>query len=281
MQHVKLNVFKSLDTTKASKNVVITGGSRGLGKSLARSFLKQGDSVFLISRNIHELRKTVFQLQEYAPLERIHFIPGDVSNMKHCQIFKEKALTDMGSIDIWINNAGTNNYVTKPFSAYTNDEIHAVINTNIYGTVYCSKVMIDVMKEQQNGLLVNVEGAGSNGFPTPNHALYGMTKQGITHFTKTLMYENIDAPFNICTISPGMMLTDMLLSDESNTRLKHIFNIICEEPDFIADYLVDKINKVSRHEQIRYLTVLRILWLYLLSIIRKERHFDKFGNKKK
>jgi chlorophyll(ide) b reductase len=280
MPHIKLNVYKTFATTNPSKNVVITGGSRGLGKSLARSFLKQGDTVFLMSRNIHELRETVYHLQDYAPCERIHYMPGDVSKMKYCQELKEKALTEMGSIDVWINNAGTNCYVTKPFTSYTDKEINDVINTNIYGTVYCSKIMIDVMKEQQKGLLVNVEGAGSNGFPTPNHALYGMTKQGITHFTKTLMYENIDAPYNICTISPGMILTDMLLSDESNTGLKHIFNIICEEPDFIADYLVDKINKVSRHEQIRYLTVLRILWLYLLSIIRKERHFDKFGNKK-
>jgi len=256
------------------RNVVITGGSRGLGKSLARAFLKQGDTVFLMSRNIHVLRETAFELEKYAPPEKIHYMPGDISKMQHCESVKEEALNAMGTIDIWINNAGTNGFVTKPFDSFDTDEMNAVIHTNIYGTIYGSKVMLDVMNEQQSGILINVEGAGSNGFPTPNHALYGMTKQGITHFTKTLMYENIDAPFNICTISPGMVLTDMLLSDESNDNLKHVFNIICEEPDFIGEFLVNKINNASRHEQIRYLTVWRIVWLCLLSTVRKNRHFE-------
>tara|TARA_B100000497_G_C7671211_1_gene405064 strand:- start:901 stop:1728 length:828 start_codon:yes stop_codon:yes gene_type:complete len=257
------------------KNIVITGGSRGVGKSLARAFLKQGDSVFLTSRNVHVLREAVYDLELYAPRDRIHYMPGDISNLEHCKDVAKKALATMGSIDIWINNAGTNGFMTKPYDQYDKDEITSVIDTNIYGTIYGSQVMIDVMKKQKNGLLMNVEGAGSNGFSTPNHALYGMTKQAITHFTKTLMYENINAPFNICTISPGMVLTDMLLSDESNYSLKSVFNIICEEPDYIGEFLVKRINNVSRHEQIRYLTILRIVWLCVLGLFRKNRHFDE------
>jgi chlorophyll(ide) b reductase len=262
------------------KNVVITGGSRGLGKSLARSFILRGDNVLITARNAEMLNTTMNELLSNTKrLNNIYSVVGDVSSLQHCELIKEKAIQNMGTIDIWINNAGTNCSRTDPFDLFSEDEVREIVDTNLYGTINGSKVMLDVMKSQNHGLLINVEGAGSNGFSTPNHAVYGMTKKGITHFTKSLMKEYASYEFNICTISPGMILTDMLLGDDSNIQKKDIFNIICEESDYVSEFLVRRITNASRHEHICYLTLHRIIWLLLLGLIRKHRHFDKNGNR--
>lgn len=261
------------------QNVVITGGSRGLGKSLARSFVLRGDNVFITSRNEDTLNRTTNELRELNSNALVYSVAGNVSSREHCELVKESAVHHMGSIDIWINNAGTNCFLTKPFDQFSETEVCEIVETNILGTVQGSKVMIEQMNEQKHGMLVNVEGAGSNGFVTPNHAVYGMTKKGITHFTKSLMKEYESFEFNICTISPGMVLTDMLLDDVANDKNKDVFNVICEDSDYVSAFLVSRMLTASRHENIRYLTFCRILWLLLLGVFRKNRHFDKQGNR--
>ena len=263
------------------QNVVITGGSRGIGKSLARSFLLRGHNVLVTSRNDCVLKDTVSDLKDAYPANNIISMVGDVSDYEHCVNVKELAIRQFGNIDIWINNAGTNCFCTKPFDEFTNENIREIVETNITGTLNGSKVMIETMRSQNEGILVNMEGAGSNGFATPNHAVYGMSKQAITHFTKSLIKENMLSEFYICTISPGMVLTDILLKDSSNENLKGVFNMICEDSDFVAEFLTERILNVSKHEQIRYLTVPRIIWLLGISVFRKHRHFDKYGVKKK
>jgi len=275
-----IKIYSTCESHLVPKNVVITGGSRGLGKSLARSFLLRGDNVFITARNQDILNKTMKELScDTNRINNIHSVVGDVSSLHHCELIKDKAIRKMGYIDIWINNAGTNCSRTDPFHLFSEDEVREIVDTNLYGTINGSKVMLDVMKSQNHGLLINVEGAGSNGFSTPNHAVYGMTKKGITHFTKSLMKEYTDYDFNICTISPGMVLTDMLLGDDANIKNKDIFNIICEESDYVSEFLVKRIVQASRHEHICYLTVQRIIWLLFLGMIRKHRHFDKNGKR--
>tara|TARA_Y100000389_G_scaffold164303_1_gene167911 strand:- start:388 stop:1227 length:840 start_codon:yes stop_codon:yes gene_type:complete len=262
------------------KNVVITGGSRGIGKSLAKSFLSRGHNVLITSRNECILKDTVNELKKTYPVDNIGSISGDVSDYSHCENVKELAISQFGVIDIWINNAGTNCFCTKPFDEFSEESFREIVETNIIGTLNGSKVMIETMRSQNKGILVNMEGAGSNGFATPNHAVYGMSKQAITHFTKSLIKEHILSDFYICSISPGMVLTDILLKDSSNENLKWVFNTICEDSDFVSEFLTERILNISKHEQIRYLTVFRIIWLVGISLFRRHRHFDKYGNKR-
>lgn len=262
------------------KNVVITGSTNGIGKALARNFLLQGDNVIITSRKSSNVYTTY---QEFIKMDgnkgECYPIIADVSSYHDCELLVNRALHKMGHIDIWINNAGVSTF--EDFVSMHNGEIDDIVYTNLLGTMYCSHLIIPVFRTQLNkGVLINVEGAGSNGFATPNYSVYGSTKCAITHFTKSLSIEN-RAYKNVvfCTMSPGMVVTDLLLKNASK-RMKEVFNIFSETSDYIAEYLVSKINTVKRNEQIRYLTLNRIFVLLLLSTVRYNRHFDKHGNPK-
>lgn len=121
------------------------------------------------------------------------------------------------------------------------------------------------MKDQpQGGHIFNTEGAGSDFSSTPNYAVYGATKAAISHFSESLKQEVSDSEpvVGIHTIQPGMVLTELLLEGATVSN-KQLFNILCEQPEIVAAFLVPRMRTVlakeSRFTNIRYLTPGRAL----------------------
>lgn len=254
-----------------SLNVVITGSTKGLGLSLAKQFLKSGDNVIITSRNTTNINHALTVLN--SPVYQLHSFHTNVANFNECNEFSNFVNTvyDNG-VDIWINNAGTCSYSRKEFVDFSNIEINTIVNTNLLGTMYCCKHAIPSLKP--NGTIINLEGAGSNGYPTSGYSIYGSTKIGISQFTKTLQLEH--PCLNIYTLSPGMVMTDLIKSDIT-PEMKKIFNIFCETPDTISDYVVpiiryQHLNNISN--DIHYLTVFKIFQLIIISLFKKNRFFD-------
>lgn len=262
-----------------AKNIVITGSTNGIGKALAKNFLLQGDNVIITSSKSSNVYSTYNEFVKMKADGSCYPIVADISSYKDCNALVDKALHKMGHIDMWINNAGVSTY--EDLTLMDKCEMDTIVQTNLLGTIYCCNLVIPVFRKQsRKGVLINIEGAGSNGFATPNYSVYGSTKCAITQFTKSIssenrMYKNIV----FCTISPGMVVTDLLLKNASK-KMKAVFNIFCEKSDYIAKYLVSRINTIKHNEQIRYLTLNRIFVLLLLSTVRYNRHFDKNGNLK-
>jgi chlorophyll(ide) b reductase len=261
------------------KNVVITGSTNGIGKSLAKQFINQGDNVIITSRNKDNVYNTWLDLTLSNDNKKGSVIPfvADVSNYTDCKQLVDFSNDVFDSIDIWINNAGTNAYKISNFHEFDETECKSIVNTNLLGTMYCCKYVIPILEKQNSGILINFEGAGSNGLATPNYSVYGATKSAITQFTKSLTVEYSKYDFHICTISPGMVLTE-LLTKNTDTKTKQLLNIFSEETDYIAYFLIQKINNINSSSKIHYLTVQRIIWLLILSLFRKYRHFDHEGN---
>ena len=262
---------------RASKNVVITGSTKGLGKAIAKKFFLDGNNVVINSRS---KANTLSTYQEFLKLSKynpdcgvVYPIYADITSYEDCERLINMSLLKLGDIDIWINNAGVS--TKEKLIQLEKKDIDAIVNTNLKGTMYCCNLLVPLLSE--NNIIINVEGAGSNTFPTPDYSVYGSTKAGVTQFTKTLTKEYADTNIIFCTISPGMVITDLLLSNCTDD-MKKAFNIFAETPEKIAEFLVNRIYKIKSNTSIRYLTVTRIFVLSTLYMFKRYRNFDKNGN---
>lgn len=108
-----------------------------------------------------------------------------------------------------------------------------VVRTNLLGTLLGIRQAISLFSRQPGGGHVfNVDGAGADGFATPNYAAYGATKAGITHVTATLQRELSGTSVRLHTVSPGMILTDLLLegATNANKQVRHFLGNYVSHP---------------------------------------------------
>ncbi|KZV27462.1 hypothetical protein F511_02571 [Dorcoceras hygrometricum] len=274
------------------RNVVITGSTRGLGKALAREFLLSGDRVVITSRSPESVNETIKELSVnldqvmiadgYSSRKNLRHakvvgIPCDVSNPEDVKKLANFAVSELGSIDIWVNNAGTNKGF-RPLLQFSDDDIQQIVSTNLVGSILCTREAMQIMNTQSNGGHVfNMDGAGSGGSSTPLTAVYGSTKCGLRQLQSSLLKESRRSKVGVHTASPGMVLTDLLLSG-STIQNKQMFNIICELPETVARTLVPRMRVVKGSgKAINYLTPPRILLALVTAWLRRGRWFDDQG----
>ncbi|KAK4790041.1 hypothetical protein SAY86_017345 [Trapa natans] len=169
----------------------------------------------------------------------------------------------MQYIDIWINNAGSNAYSYKPLAEASDEDLLEVVSTNTLGLMLCCREAIKMMvKQPRGGHIFNMDGAGSDGRPTPRFAAYGATKRSVVHLTKSLQAElQMQDLKNVLVhnLSPGMVTTDLLMSGATTKQAKFFINILAEPAELVAEYLVPNIrsipsNGAQKPTYIRFLT---------------------------
>ncbi|KAG7672283.1 hypothetical protein Ndes2526B_g06724 [Nannochloris sp. 'desiccata'] len=250
----------------AAFNVAVTGGSKGIGKALAAEFIRAGDNVAICSRDSHRLESAVEELEALAAATpgsstiKVCGLPANVTRSKDVAAFADFVLKELGSVDIWINNAGTNGYAFKPLMEQTEDEIVSVVETNVVGVMLGCKEAIRVMKTQpKGGHVFNMDGAGADGGATPRFAAYGATKRSLEQFSKSLRAELKFAGINnvgIHNLSPGMVTTELLMAGADNKVSKFFINCLAEQPETVARSLVPRIRKVPGAQCTRILAAL-------------------------
>lgn len=270
----------------APLTVVITGATRGIGKSLAREFLRSGDRVIVTSRSQAEATAGAMRLAREAGVDpsAVVGIACDVGAASSVSQLTEEAAARFGSVDVWVNNAGFSGSF-KPFIEQTEGTIEQVVRTNLIGSLLCTRAaMLQMVAQQEGGHIFNVEGAGSDGMASPQYAAYGATKAAIAQLCTTLQQEAAtlpDARVGIHNISPGMVLTDLLL-EGATLENKRAFDILCEHPETVAAFLVPRMRSTVAGglsgQRIRYLTPLRALSKFATAPVRIGRYFDAEGN---
>lgn len=230
------------------KTVVITGSSKGIGLGLATEFLKKGFSVVLSGRNEQNLQNAVSSLQEAYGGDKVAGQPCDVTNVKQVEALWDAALKLYGRVDIWINNAGITN-PTKLLWEVAPSDIDSVINTNISGVIYGTQIALKGMIEQGAGQIYNMEGFGSGDMMRVGMTLYGTTKRATRYFTESLVEEATDLPVQICTLGPGMVVTDFMLDDlrqlpeDKREETKIVYNMLADKVETVTPFLVEEILK--------------------------------------
>ncbi|PNG99795.1 Chlorophyll(ide) b reductase NOL, chloroplastic, partial [Tetrabaena socialis] len=179
-------------------NVVITGGTKGIGRALAEGFLRAGDKVIVCSRSgefgrvgkVGPDERVLEAVAEMAALygkDRVKGVAADVAKAGAARVLADYAAKEFGRIDIWINNAGTNAYRYGPISESSDEDLAQIVQTNVLGVMLCCKEAIRVMRAQpSHGHVFNMDGAGADGNATPRFAAYGATKRSLAQLGKSL-----------------------------------------------------------------------------------------------
>ena len=227
------------------KVIVITGSTRGIGYGLAQAFIEKGHAVVLSGRYEDSVTKALEKLTETMDQRRLFGQVCDVSHPEQVQLLWDGAVSHFGQVDIWINNAGLANDLMD-FHLLAPEEIARVIDTNVLGTLYGSRVALKGFLGQGSGALYNMEGLGSNGRKQAGLILYGTSKAAIRYFNDALFEETEGTPVIAAAISPGMIWTDMVSDQfkdrpEAWERNKGVLNIIMDRVETVAPWLAEQI----------------------------------------
>jgi chlorophyll(ide) b reductase len=257
-------------------NIVITGSTKGLGLALAREFLRHGDCVVVSSRSSEAVEATVARLRTDFP-DRVVGLPCDVSRNQDLEALVNFAVEQLGRLDIWINNAGTTGFESRALVDADPAALEAVVRTNLLGSLLGCRAALGVMLPQGQGHIFNMDGRGADGSATPDMAAYGATKRAIPQLTRTLAKETEGSGVGVHTLSPGMVLTDLLLHN-ATPQAKRIYNILAEKPETVALWLVERARNVEGNGRyIRFLTNPKATWRFATAWRRKNRFFDGEG----
>ncbi|CAI0442320.1 unnamed protein product [Linum tenue] len=149
-------------------NVVITGSSKGIGYALAKGFLAAGDNVIICSRSAERVESAVESLKNEFGEQHVWGTTCDVREGQDVKNLVAFAKENLKYVDIWINNAGSNAYSYKPLSESSDEDLIEVVTTNTLGLMICCREAIKMMLNQpRGGHIFNIDGAGSDGRPTP------------------------------------------------------------------------------------------------------------------
>lgn len=256
--------------------VVITGGTRGIGLGLAKRFLEKGCRVTICGTSAEGVGKALEELAAYR--ENIRGTVADVGERSEVESLLETALESFGPVDIWVNNAGISHETAKLWEL-NQEIIQKVLRTNILGVVNGTVVPFLAMKKRGSGKIFNMEGLGSDGFILDGMSVYGMSKNALRYFTRAFASEAGKSPVQVGTLSPGMVMTDLLLEtlrdDSPEARKKRKFyNIMADDVDTVTAFLCERmLASNARSPRIEWLTRPKILSRMLLAPFRKRDFF--------
>lgn len=185
------------------KTVIITGGSSGIGKALVYAFAQKGNNVVNASRNGERLKEIEQDLtsQGYSVVS----VVADVSKEEDCKRIAETCLEHFGKIDILVNNAGIS--MRAAFIDLELDVVRSVMNTNFWGTVYCTKYALPHILKNKGSIVGVSSIAGFQGLP--GRTGYSASKFAIHGFLDTLRIEHLHQHLHVMVACPGFTSTNI------------------------------------------------------------------------
>ena len=220
-----------------NKIVVITGGSDGLGKTIATS-LSNDNNVIILATNEEKLK-------DVASKNNCSYKVCDVSNYRNVENIINEIISEYGKIDVLINNAGL--WIQEELDFNDIERINSVIDVNLLGVINCSKAVIPSMKQNKDGLIININSqAGIN--HKAERTVYNATKWGVTGFTKSLQDELAKYGIRVTNVMPGMMKTEMFskLNIEKNMAngvdTKEVARLISFIIDTPSDVMIPEVG---------------------------------------
>ncbi len=182
-----------------NRNIVITGGSKGIGKACVEAFLKQNDTVIFCDFDEEE---SINCLNELKNLGNLYYIQCDISNYNSVQDFFLKVNKIASHIDVLINNAGIQ--IVSDFESIKVSDWDSVIQTNLNGTFYCIKEAVHYMK---SGSIINMSSLYASKSRL-NKFSYDASKAGIKRMTEEFALA-LSPNIRVNAIEPGAVYTPM------------------------------------------------------------------------
>jgi len=197
----------------AGRNAIVTGASLGLGAKIAEQFAAAGASLMLCARNAAELEAQRKRLAAAYPKSRVLTHRADISNRPDVDALFAAAASELGKLDIVVNNAGVYGPMGS-IDAIDWDEWVQAIAINLTGVVYCSRKAVEAFKPNRYGKIINLSGGGATN-PLPGISAYAASKAAVVRFTETLALEVKEFGIDVNAVAPGALatrLTDQLVA---------------------------------------------------------------------
>ncbi|NCF55208.1 MAG: 3-oxoacyl-[acyl-carrier-protein] reductase [Planctomycetia bacterium] len=196
------------------RTVIVTGGTRGIGKAVAKAFAGAGAVVVITGRNEEQAKKVASELDG-----NVHGLALDISNPTSVSEFFPAAIELLGGIDILVANAGITR--DKLVMATRDEDWDDVISTNLRGTFLCAREVIRPMIKKRSGRIIAITSViGLTG--NPGQGNYAASKAGVIGFVKSLAQEVASRNITVNAVAPGMIATDMSadISDQAKEAIE-------------------------------------------------------------
>ena len=214
-----------------NKIVVVTGGTKGIGRAIAESLLKAGGAVFICARDKHELKRALEQLSAFGKVD------GEICDVRseaQVRMMLEECVRVFGGVDVLVNNAGIG-IIGKTVEEMSADDFEQTLQTNLFGVFYACHHAIPLMKKRGGGYIINISSlAGQNAHP--KMAAYNASKFGLNGFTEALMQEVRADNIKVTAICPGSVNTHFGGDEPGADKAWQI------QPEDIAEVVIDLLN---------------------------------------
>lgn len=187
-----------------SKSILVTGGTKGIGRAIIERFAKEGFDIFTCARSERDLVSLKAHLEENHPGIQVSAIVADLSKKEEVQRFSN-AVKEIGIPDVLVNNTG----IFLPGAVHNEPEgnFELMMNTNLFSAYYLTRAFVKEMIKRKSGHIFSMGSiAGLTAYP--NGGSYAVTKWAMLGMTKCLREELKPHQVKVTSILPGATLTD-------------------------------------------------------------------------
>jgi NAD(P)-dependent dehydrogenase (short-subunit alcohol dehydrogenase family) len=217
-----------------NKVALVTGGTKGIGKAIAKALLEAGARVVVTARHEDQVHEAVESLKAVGSVEGF---PCDVRYFDQVQALIRKVQERCEGLDILVNNAGIGMFGTV--AEMEPADFRAVIETNLLGVYYCCHEAIPHLKQRGGGYIINISSlAGTNAHPTM--AAYNASKFGLNGFSEALLQEVRYDNIKVSYIMPGSVNTEFGNDEPSPSKSWQL------QPEDVAEVVMDLLAHPER-----------------------------------
>jgi len=247
------------------KGIIITGGTRGLGAGLVKAFAEAGFFVVYTGRSVQSLEKAQAALREDLSL-RCKGLVCQADDRETLEALWQEAAKH-ARVEAVICNAGLS-FPKNALHLHSAQEVQETLACNLGGPLAAAAVFWPHFTEQGGGYFYVMEGLGSRGEKQKSTALYGASKYALAYISECLKAEAKDAGISLGALSPGMVITDLLLADygglagkeKLSSGSKKIYNILADTVETVSPWLAKQVIRDMAKAK-RPGTLKRFAWL--------------------
>ena len=193
-----------MDVDLSSQVVAITGASSGIGEAAALACSRAGAAVALAARRTERIEALAQQIIQEGG--RAIAVPADVGEEEQAQAFVERAHSELGRLDVLVNNAGV--MLLGPIENAPTDEWRQMIHVNVFGVLYCTHAALPLMHAQGSGHIVNISSVAGR-VARAGSGVYNLTKFGVGAFSESLRQECVPMGVRVTLVEPGAVATEL------------------------------------------------------------------------
>jgi NAD(P)-dependent dehydrogenase (short-subunit alcohol dehydrogenase family) len=201
----------------SGRRALITGGDSGIGRAVAIAFAREGADVLIsyLESEEEDARDTA-QLIEKAGRKAVT-VPGDISDEGHCNLLIDRAVSQLGGLDILVNNAAYQMAQPGGITDITTEQFDRVVKTNLYAMFWLCRAAVPVMPS--GSAIINT--ASVQAYQSSSALLdYATTKGGIVAFTKALAEDLAEKGIRVNAVAPGPIWTPLIPATMPEEKVK-------------------------------------------------------------